>query len=104
MRKLFLALVIAAATPVAAEEEKTHCEQVSRLATFVMESRQEGMSLSDVLSLAKGMVIEKTVKIMAMQAYDVPRFNMPENQKIRVTEFANEWHLSCLRVEAQNNG
>lgn len=97
-------LLIASSGSLLAQEEdwRERCKAVSTLAATVMEARQSGVSLSDVMDgVESGGLSEQ----MAMEAYDRPRFSTPEMQEETINEFGNNWYLRCAKaLRGQSEG
>ncbi|MBC6408014.1 MAG: hypothetical protein GDA40_07785 [Rhodobacteraceae bacterium] len=81
------------------QQKQQLCEVTETLARNVMEIRQAGVSMSEVmkkmaeadaavLSLARSIVID---------AYENPRFSTPSVQKEAVEDFANNVALECYK-------
>jgi len=78
----------------------TACEQVAGLAKSMMEARQGGIAMTQVLEVAKKMDAESGTDVgrnMVMAAFDVPRFHGEEAQARAIQDFSNDMHLSCLK-------
>lgn len=76
---------------------------VEQFARLTMLRRQNGASLSEVMSEAGEsdalFGFDDTVKDMALEAYDSPRFNTKENRMDAVDDFANAWVLACFQAQ-----
>ena len=96
MKKMLAVLVLAfAATGASAQGA---CELVSRLATAVMESRQHGVSMADVMKIADEAGSLRDVMFpLVKAAYGVQRFSTKEMRAIAVENFRDEAALICYR-------
>lgn len=102
---MFNALIAAAAlltiNPEPAPEDGVLqlCTNIGNLSETIMDSRQRGGSMSDMIRLAStnGRLRELTV-IIIEQAFEVPRFNTPENRRRAVVDFRNEKEAECFRA------
>lgn len=70
------------------------CKNVSDLSVEIMKARQDGVLLSDIIEKTKGAYL---TKLVAMLAYDRPRFSAKENKRDAAVNFANDMYLACLR-------
>ena len=73
--------------------KKTFCETIESTATVVMQGRQYGMKLSDVL---KGVKNDLLVAII-IEAYEEPRWSTKKMQTRAIVDFANEVMLACVK-------
>ena len=73
--------------------KKTLCESIESLATVVMEARQSGVKLSDMLKGDK----EDLVVAIIIEAYEEPRWLTKESKEKSVVDFANEVMLACVK-------
>lgn len=85
--------VMALSLPVLAEEKEDDlCTVIEKHATVVMNSRQSGMKLSEMLKIMKDAYSVQVV----IRAYKTPRYNSEKYQLRAANEFANTLHLECL--------
>ena len=83
------------ATPVFAQEVKgteDPCLTLGVISTTVMEARQRGVSIGDLMVVAKE---SELLQAIILAAYQVPRFNTEEYQQQAVADFGNEVMLAC---------
>jgi hypothetical protein len=85
-----LAATLLTTTPVTAEEDV--CAELAELARDLMEMRQDGFPLSELMKIAKG---EELLRLLALDAYGVPRFSSKEYQDLAITDFSDKWALAC---------
>jgi len=85
-----LAATLLTTTPVTAEEDV--CVSLAELARDLMELRQDGVPLSDLMKIAKG---EELLRLLALDAYRESRFSSKEYQDLAVTDFSDKWALAC---------
>lgn len=77
-----------------------YCELVEKLASMIMQKRQEGVSMSELMtgSLGEG----ELSKILIVEAYQKPRFTTAKNQQAMTVDFANMTAAACYRRLQQN--
>lgn len=100
MKKLFVLLACSLAFAASAQEPpkvdwQTKCESASRLAKTIMEGRLAGVSMSEMMSIAKEGGLSHT---MIIEAYDSPRYQTPAMQRRAVEEFRDKWYLLCVKA------
>lgn len=69
------------------------CGARHSLATSVMDSRQIGVPMPEVMAIAEGL---PAMENMAMEAYSKPRMRYEANKQDVITDFANAVYLTCL--------
>jgi len=92
MKKLLLAtLLTASCTAQAATHEQ--CKEISSLAGTIMQAKQRGVSLADLMSVKdeKGII-----KPVALSAYKEPSYSGAKYKRKQVVEFKNKWYLICI--------
>lgn len=87
-----LALVALLLTPFSAQADMEVCSALSALAETIMEARQDGMPMRDVLNMAE----EHGLSVMVHQAYVQPSMSSEEGKLRQRSEFGNKWMLVCL--------
>lgn len=95
---LFISAHVAATEwePLNKEKSQTleqHCTVVSIMAGLIMQARQAGASLDQLMALAK----TSLNKEITMNAFESPKMSTAENQKSYETEFKSQWMLKCLK-------
>lgn len=90
---IFLLLICTQSAYAAEETEgkKLTCEDLENLARSVMNSRQSGVSMSDMVKVAP------EFKWMIIAAFEQPRFSTEENQTEASQDFANTIALACYK-------
>lgn len=87
--------IVAPATPQPKpKSEREGCDAVSHMAKTVMQQRQQGMSISEMMKHDQG---QDWIRKVMMDAYDEPRYSTSEYQQETIVEFSNKYHLLCLR-------
>lgn len=83
----------------AAEGEQASCADISELAANIMESRQSGTAMADMMTLADGAgSASDLIEAMVVSAYEMPRFQTPTHQRRQVAEYRDAWHLRCVKA------
>jgi len=84
------------------------CDSLAKIAKSIMGARQAGGSMADMIRIAestcsKDMTVDvcqaftKLQKGIVVAAFEVPRYETPENQQNAVTDFSNQEYLSCYK-------
>ena len=97
IKKLTLAVSLAATllmttTATLAEEGEDVCTSVSRIAGMIMENRQEGVPLVDMMRIAED---NQMLRILTLEAYNTPRYNSQEHKDLAIEDFTNGVALAC---------
>lgn len=92
---MFLAITVTTAT----SGEITHevCKELSFLSGTIMESRQEGVPMYDLMEIANQNPQLPIVKELVILAFEQPRYSVKSNQQDAVSEFQNEVYLECIK-------
>jgi hypothetical protein len=77
------------------------CKGLGDLAEKVMELRQAGGALSDIMSNPE---LSSLTKRMAVDAYKTPRYSTEEVQRRAVTDFRADWEVACYEVRSKKKG
>jgi len=82
--------------PAAADQGS--CDVIGVLAKSVMSARQGGVPLQDILSNSgDSKKVNELTRLLAMAAYEQPRFSTEGHQERATTEFQNQMYLACLK-------
>jgi hypothetical protein len=84
------------------------CDSMAKMAKSIMGARQTGGSMAEMMRIAesscpKDMTVDicqaftKLQKGIVVAAFEVPRYETPENQQNAVTDFGNQEYLSCYK-------
>lgn len=90
-----LLITLALATPFAAtaDEELASCEQYAELAKIIMDNRQAGVPLVDMIKITESDALKSIIKA----AYKRPQY--PEGYRQEpTTDFQNKIYLECLEL------
>lgn len=92
---------VANAKLVNSDDEIEHCSMVAKFARTAMKARQGGLPLSDHLETL--LLIKRVdenfydiAKIIAIDAYKIPKWEAPTNQDNEINDFSNRYNLACL--------
>ena len=104
MKNLIIAAMMFVPTITFAEEQKMTpaqtCGLVANLSKSIMDNRQIGVPLVDMIDVPDNIEIEALANIVReiiLEAYDRPKFSTKEYQIEAAEEFSNEVLLSCLK-------
>ena len=78
-------------TPVFAQEDP--CIILGELAATIMELRQGGANMGDVISLSDN----ELARMLVIEAYDTPRFSTEGYKQQAIADFANGVMVVCYR-------
>lgn len=80
------------------------CEDYSRIAGSIMESRQSGEKMSALMKVAAEMgAISDALKLLVIKAYQEPQFRTQPNRAQAATEFENGAYLECITRANERN-
>lgn len=94
IKPLLLTLALAAPFTVAAnDEELASCEQYAELAKIIMDNRQSGVPLVEMIKTTESKDLRSIIKA----AYKRPQY--PEGYRQEpITDFQNDIYLECLEL------
>lgn len=81
------------ATPVVSQEDP--CVVLSELAAQIMQNRQGGVPLSDMMRIAGD---NEMVRAMVLEAYNQPRFNTSSYQLEAIQDFSDSIAFICYNA------
>ena len=96
MKKTILALTLIASMPATAQVSE-FCKSITDISETIMEKRQDGVKMIDMLNLVKD---NGVVKDIVLDAYDFPKFSTDENKREMVSDFSDRWLMACIKNEA----
>lgn len=99
--KLLKAAIICSALLTTTAQAQDFCTTIAKTATSIMQGRQIGVPMSNVMTLANQphfTDVAKLLKSMVVEAYEQPRFSSKAHQDRAVTEFSNKQMLACMRA------
>lgn len=90
-----LALVAAAST---AETQPAQdiCHVIGNLAQQIMENRQDGVSMSQMMATSGDVEL---ARLLVIEAYNIPRMSHPDNQRREVQDFRNMAEMLCYQAQ-----
>lgn len=97
MKGAVLAVSLAVSLSAIAQEEEAPCLGVEGMARIMMEARQSGVPLRELLRIAKIMTNPKLNVEIAKSAYAYPLYADKAFAQLATNEFANVWYLECLK-------
>jgi len=89
---IVMALFISIPT-VHAEDWREKCETLGNIAETLMEVRQQGVPMSNLMNEFRGV---KLMEELVIEAYKTPRYSTPRIQKRVVQDFKNEVYMECV--------
>lgn len=101
MKKLVLAVsVLFSASVIASDTDKVTCEQMANVASVLMDARQKGVDIVEIVDIAKKTGVVDGMMPIIKAAYEVPEYSTPEIQRKAVRQFRERAYLTCLGVES----
>ena len=81
------------------------CPDMGETAETVMNSRQEGSTLSSLITILDDLPMHPDLKeyfrVMTFAAFEETRWRTAENKRRAVEEFRERWELSCYKIAAE---
>lgn len=102
MKKAIVVVLVGfvmATSSVHAEDNYQFCDKVAKLAERIMEARQKGVKMRDLIrdfNKEKNMWTSLSISL-TKSAYDSPRFGTEKYQKKAETKFSNRIYGQCLK-------
>ena len=105
MKKLILFAALTASAAQAKEADWFQvCATFSTISGGIMEARQVGVEMQDLIAAVsktdegkeQSDMTKDMIKVV-IAAYEQPRYESPEAQRMMVTDFKNEWFLKCTK-------
>jgi hypothetical protein len=100
MKKAILSIAIAI-MGVTSAQAQIDCEQVGRMAKMIMETRQAGAQMDDLIKWAdrhSNQTFGPLFKSVVSGAYAHPRYSTASNQKKAITMFADQHLMMCMQI------
>ena len=88
-------------TTMSNEELSSRCKSMSELAKIIMQKRQDGVSMSEIVEKVVNTTpqpLKEVLRLTVISAYDKPRYNTPEIQQKIILDFENEAYLTCTKA------
>lgn len=89
-----VAVVLATSSSAEANKMTEQCSEIAKLASTIMDGRQNGVSMSAMMDVADGQELSQTLIIKAFEDFNRPT---SKGKQEAVTEFSNQWYLECVR-------
>lgn len=86
---------------ISSEELSSRCKSMSELARIIMQKRQDGVPMSEIVEKVVNTTpqpLQEVLRLTVISAYDKPRFNTPEIQQKTILDFENESYLTCTKA------
>ena len=100
MRKVFLFFLCSTLGSAAVAMDPDECRKLSGVAKTIMEARQKGMPMADMMDVATAQgdtPFGNFTKSTTIAAYEEPRFGTPEMRSRAISEFENGIYLECIK-------
>jgi len=86
----------------AQEDYLSVCGEIAGTAEVVMQSRQDGISMSKIMQVldSNAEMDESTKKLMRdmlIAAYELPRFSTEKVKKETIENFRDQYYLGCVK-------
>lgn len=91
--------VVLPETEIVATNERSACLAAYDLAEMVMNLRQAGMALPDMIEAAESEKGSREMVAMVEDAFSRPNYEMEENKDKAVKSFAESWYTTCKKQE-----
>jgi len=95
MKALILAILMALSTPTLAAVTPKLCSDLSETAATIMEKRQGGASMSQIMEIVTD---SKIMQEIVIEAYEVRRHPAPMWQEREIDDFRDKWYLTCYKL------
>lgn len=95
MKKTLIAIALVLVSVPALAQGHSNCKVAHLLATHIMDARQKGMAMPDVMEIV---ATDKAATELAKIAYDRPRWSTKEMQSKEVADFANDAFAACVKT------
>lgn len=83
------------------QDASDHCASIGYFAGTLMEKRQEGATMSELMKIvtsAEGpQQLISIAREMVIAAYEKPQYSMAANKADEVNRFRNDWELKCYK-------
>lgn len=86
------------------QSSNDHCSSIEGLARTVMEARQRGVSMSQIMQLIQQTNPDAATLALARRmvtdAFNEPRYSTREYQQRAATDYGNTWAAVCYGLDA----
>lgn len=84
-----------------AQDEVDACASIGGFAERLMEKRQQGIAMSDLMKLVASSEgpqhLKNQARQMVIAAYERPQYSIDANKADAIQRFRNEWELRCYK-------
>lgn len=84
-----------------AQDEADACASIGGFAERLMEKRQQGIAMSDLMKLVASSEgpqhLKNQARQMVIAAYEKPQYSIDANKADAIQRFRNEWELKCYK-------
>lgn len=91
--------------PSFANEADSRCRNMGEIAKSIMERRQNGEPISNLIDIANKSSpdadVVKFMKKIVIEAYDMPLFTAEPFKERTINEFSNKYEVECLKSTLQ---
>lgn len=80
-------------------EEKNLCEEYGSTAELIMQKRQSGVDISQMLKIANSLnkKSQDVFKNMIIDAYDRPEYSSSKYRNEEIKKFKERYYIACLK-------
>jgi len=96
MRKLIIAIVLSVFS-IGASANQNECNTLHRVATKIMEVRQQGVPITQVIEATSS---SPSFHGLIREAYKIPLKEYQSGKETAINEFANKVYLVCVEAES----
>lgn len=94
IKKLILVSALLSFNAQANDDDFKKCKDIEGVAGLIMEMRQKGTPMSDMIKAANG---DPLGKVLIIEAYDRPKYSTDQNKKDAVQRFKNIIFGTCIK-------
>lgn len=108
MKTTLIAALMLAAFPAMAQDETWNeaspevrlilCNSVSEISSTIMQQRQAGRPMADMMQIAGKSELAHLVQPIIIDAYEINRYQTAEVQREEVEDFRDKWYLTCVKA------
>ena len=73
------------------------CDVVYDTSKTIMEVRQLGRPMGELIKKAKGNAAEDMLRSIIITAYDSPKYELKQLKEKSINDFSNTWYLECIK-------
>ncbi|KFF48093.1 hypothetical protein GY26_15980 [Gammaproteobacteria bacterium MFB021] len=98
---IFVAVAMSHGIPAMSDMTKSDrkdCSNKSLIAEKIMESRQKGVPMREMMDIAGD---DKLMQLMVTSAFDEPRFSTDKMQRKSITDFGNKIYGYCVEAKSK---